>query len=326
MKEYSEHTTVGWGVLTDGGVELWDANPTFPEPVSRYSLAKLLFYPKKFVLYRAIRRHLRRLQKKYARIDGGEVYIPTIVDVGCGTGSTLVDFKHLFGRSVDVYGFDVVALQIELAKEKMKQCGVYARAELYDGYTLPFEDGAVDVVYSSDVLGHVEDVPRWLDECIRVLKPGGLFALFTESSLGKHAYIRQYLLKKGINTDPHAAFHISLFSKDTIVELLESRRCTIASIRSTVLAKFLVHPEELYPALQVAKGVPVLRALNALLTMLKRISRPASLAVCELYALIELYLLGPFVESQGYIIVAYKDPEQFPVISEDILHKSSSSV
>jgi len=71
-----------------------------------------------------------------------------------------------------------------------------------------------------DVLGHVKNVDGWLAELSRVLKPGGALAMFSESKLGKHAYIRNYLMRRGINTDPHAEFHISLYSKEELQEKL----------------------------------------------------------------------------------------------------------
>jgi len=45
----------------------------------------------------------------------------SILDVGCGTGATIIDFKRMFGRRVKVEGVDVVRMQIDIAKEKIKK-------------------------------------------------------------------------------------------------------------------------------------------------------------------------------------------------------------
>ncbi len=42
-----------------------------------------------------------------------------------------------------------------------------------DGNRLPFPDGAADVAFSSNVLEHVPDPARFLDEMVRVTRPGG---------------------------------------------------------------------------------------------------------------------------------------------------------
>jgi len=48
------------------------------------------------------------------------------------------------------------------------------------GMALPFATGALDVCYSSNVLEHVPDPDRMLDEMVRVTRPGGtVFVSFT---------------------------------------------------------------------------------------------------------------------------------------------------
>lgn len=44
----------------------------------------------------------------------------------------------------------------------------------YDGKNIPFPDGSFDVVFSSNVLEHVTDLPYLQAEMKRVLKPGGV--------------------------------------------------------------------------------------------------------------------------------------------------------
>jgi SAM-dependent methyltransferase len=44
----------------------------------------------------------------------------------------------------------------------------------YDGHTLPFPDGSFDAVVSTAVLEHVSDIPVFVREVARVLRPGGV--------------------------------------------------------------------------------------------------------------------------------------------------------
>ncbi len=43
------------------------------------------------------------------------------------------------------------------------------------GEKIPLPDSSVDVVYTRQVLHHIQDLPTALAECWRILKPGGLF-------------------------------------------------------------------------------------------------------------------------------------------------------
>ena len=51
-----------------------------------------------------------------------------------------------------------------------------ARFETFDGVSMPFEDGAFELVYCKQVLEHVRDPEPLLAEVFRVLVPGGWFA------------------------------------------------------------------------------------------------------------------------------------------------------
>jgi len=295
--------TKGWGTKTKDGQEMWDDRPIFQgAKISHKDRLKLFFYPKKFYLYHWVARYVRKQGSSLTQKL-------KIVDVGCGTGATVIDLKKMFHRGVEVIGVDVMSDQIDIAQKRMKEYGIWSEFYLYDGEHLPFSDSSVDVIYSSDVLGHVKDVSAWLQELYRVLKPNGEIIMFSESKLGKHAYIRNYLMKKHINTDPHAVFHISLYSKKELKKIFTKQGFIIKTMMSVFLAKFFVHPEELYPVMQKTKGVFFLKKINAILYFLKNITRPVSLAVAELYGFIEMTLFGRWFESQGYLIRAEKETE-----------------
>ena len=80
---------------------------------------------------------------------------------------------------------------------------------------LPFEDGAFDVVWSSEVIEHVADTARWLSEVRRVLVPRGRLLLTTPS----HGRLR--LAIDGIErySEP-LGDHLHLYSARSLRELL----------------------------------------------------------------------------------------------------------
>lgn len=297
------NNTLGWGKIQENGTEIWDAEPVFKnDQVETKDWLKLLFYPKKWFLYRHIKKHVKTELRWKAVHE-----VIRILDIGCGTGADVIDFKKMFGRKVEIIGLDVIKMQIDLAREKIKKYGVWAEVLWYDGEVIPFESNYFDAIYTSDVLGHVEDVPSWLGELNRVLKPGGALAMFSESKLGKHAYIRNYLLKRGLNIDPHAEFHISLYSKTDLRRLLKQSGFEVESMRTAFWASFFVHPDEYHGSFDIDRHrFFVLRNLNRIFYWIKNKLHPYSTALCELYGLAEMYLVGKWVEAQGYIILAKK--------------------
>ncbi|MBT3419243.1 MAG: class I SAM-dependent methyltransferase [Candidatus Magasanikbacteria bacterium] len=307
MKKKEIQSTLGWGVHSEGGAEIWDTNPLFPHATIKFTeLLKLVFYPKKCVLYWFIYRAFKKKNRGVSkRVRLQEPF--RILDVGCGTGATIVDLKKLFGRGVEVHGLDVVRLQLDIAKKKIKQYGVWPQVKWYDGVNMPYQKEYFDVVYASDVLGHVEDVSSWLAEIHRVLIPGGLSLMFSESKLGKHAFIRRYLFNRDCNIDPHKEFHISLYSKKKLKQLFSHAGFTITHMYSIFWAKFFAHPDEFQDAFSKEKRFFVLRIVSKVLLFIKKKLHPFSTAVVELYGLIEMLTIGRWIESQGYIIRAKKE-------------------
>lgn len=86
-----------------------------------------------------------------------------VVDIGAGTGRQASRLSAL--------GYDVVAVDLPSSS--------YARERVfevhdYDGRTLPFECGTVDVIFSSNVLEHIADHASFFAECHRVLANDGV--------------------------------------------------------------------------------------------------------------------------------------------------------
>jgi ubiquinone/menaquinone biosynthesis C-methylase UbiE len=297
---------IGWGSASENGIEeFWDARPIFvSEEVTFWDKAKLVFFPKKLLLYNWIRKALQ--EKRKENKSTGRFSKLRVLDVGCGTGSNIIEMKKLWGKEIEVYGIDVIKMEIDLAKQRIKEYGVWAEISYYEGTLLPFKNNFFGVIFSSDVLGHVVDVPNWLEELQRILVPGGRLAMFSESKLGKHAYVRNYLYKRGLNTDPHAEFHISLYSKTELRNLLEENNFDIKKMYTAFWLSFLVHPDEIYEKLQKQKKFFFLRNINKFLYWLKKKTHPVSTALAEFYGLIEMLTIGRFLEVQGYIILAKK--------------------
>ena len=94
-----------------------------------------------------------------------------MLDVGCGAGVEVVRFARAGAR---IIGVDIAASAVELTRQNLVQQGLAARVEIADGEALPFADNAFDFVYAHGVAQYTTDDRALVEECRRVLRPGGL--------------------------------------------------------------------------------------------------------------------------------------------------------
>ncbi len=98
-----------------------------------------------------------------------------VLDVGCGTGSLLIEAAGRVGPSGSVQGIEPSSEMIAHARRKAGAQGVKASFEEGSADCLPFGDASFDVVFCTMVLHHLP-VPMQtaaLGEMCRVVRPGG---------------------------------------------------------------------------------------------------------------------------------------------------------
>lgn len=93
-----------------------------------------------------------------------------VLEVGCGAGVDLARFARGGAR---VSGVDLTESAIALARANFAQQGLVARLEVADGERLPFANDSFDLVYAHGVVQYTAKPQQLVDECHRVLKPGG---------------------------------------------------------------------------------------------------------------------------------------------------------
>lgn len=103
------------------------------------------------------------------RLDEGKV-----LDAGTGPGTLARDIARHFPQ-LQVYGIDLSADMIKLAREHAKREGVEKRVQfdIGDVAHLPYPDHSFDVVVSTISLHHWQELERPLRELYRVLRPDG---------------------------------------------------------------------------------------------------------------------------------------------------------
>jgi SAM-dependent methyltransferase len=114
--------------------------------------------------------HFEKLHHLLRLVDFNGYRGKKVLEVGCGAGTDLARFAM---GGADVTGVDIAPSSIALAKQNFAQQGLTADLREADGEHLPFADGTFDLVYAHGVVQYTANDRALVDECRRVLKPGG---------------------------------------------------------------------------------------------------------------------------------------------------------
>lgn len=144
------------------------------------------FGPAKALLY--FFRHLRGVGNRHALTLAGVRPTDTVLDVGSGPGTAVVEAVKRFGAEHAI-GIEPAGVLRRASALRAALRGAGATTKFIDGTAeaLPVPDGCADVVIAVNSLHHWEDVDRGLAEVARVLRPGGRFVASDEDfSHGDH--------------------------------------------------------------------------------------------------------------------------------------------
>lgn len=190
-----------------------------------------------------VRRFLKRLDvsRMSAATDliGGGV---RILDLGCSTGELLLlvgdCFQHLYGVDLAEASLSVLRRKLRERWNGHKEALVVA-GNLNDG--LSFRDESFDFVTAIAILEHVFDVYGLLEECRRVLKPGGSLVIEVPNiAYAKHR-VRLLLGKLPVTSCPYGwrdgfgwdGGHLHYFTLNALRQILRESGFTIVCERSS---------------------------------------------------------------------------------------------
>jgi SAM-dependent methyltransferase len=89
----------------------------------------------------------------------------TVLEIGGGSGYQ--------ASLIAAMGCQVLSFDLASSSELATQENFYP-VQIYDGQHIPVADQSIDVIFSSNVLEHVKNLPLLLEEMQRVLKPEGV--------------------------------------------------------------------------------------------------------------------------------------------------------
>ncbi|MFH8561483.1 class I SAM-dependent methyltransferase [Streptomyces sp. NPDC017988] len=99
-----------------------------------------------------------------------------VLDAGCGTGRALPALRDAVGASGIVLGADLTPAMLEAAREAGRDRD--GQLLLADVAQLPLLAESLDAVFGAGLIAHLPDPAENLRELRRVVRPGGLLALF----------------------------------------------------------------------------------------------------------------------------------------------------
>ena len=206
-----------------------------------------------------------------------------ILDIGCSTGDFLA---YAQDQGWQVYGSELAQHTSNIARQNLQ-------AEVRSGSfeTSGFEAAFFDVVTMWDVIEHVLDPQKFLQEAFRILRPGGALVLYTPNydSLTRYLIFDRW---RALIPDRH----LCVFNRHTIRRIIEQSGGSVRSIRSMDINPYEILYGERKETMQGLKGrqqamsgikrllvkYPVLQVLRNLINVLLRLTHKGD--VLEVYA------------------------------------------
>jgi len=136
------------------------------------------------------------LEEFIKELDKGSV----VLDAGCGTG--------YLSAALSRKGFNVISMDMNEKSikfgNKMKR---FQKTIICDVQNMELESDSVDAVISVEVIEHLKNTDKFLEECRRVIKTGGIIAIKTPNRFVHDWFLilckRRFTLLLGKRLDYH---------------------------------------------------------------------------------------------------------------------------
>ena len=174
-----------------------------------------------------------------------------ILDFGSGQGGLTIDLKRFFGSRINIVGYDVSPRAVQIAQGHKTAYGADVDFVLDRDCDVVAALGGkqFDIIVSTDVFGHVPNLPDCFHKLNRSLRENGELHAFSESITGKRLFIANYLRKRGVNLDDSAEEHISLYPIRELKSMLQNAQFARVDAYACDPIRFPFYPERYIPGL-----------------------------------------------------------------------------
>lgn len=156
-------------------------------PNFEHSLVERLDYTGHITVAAAVKQHVSAPEA-----------LDNVIDIGCGTGLVGAELLQHF-KITHLAGVDLSPKMLEVASEKKIYHSLH-NADLLE--YLSKREEPTDLIISSDVMIYLGDLEPLIEQCYRILKPGGFYAFNIEmlkwgnyrlSTTGRYQHSLQYI-------------------------------------------------------------------------------------------------------------------------------------
>jgi SAM-dependent methyltransferase len=159
-----------------------------------------------------------------------------VLDFGCASGGLSLRVREL---CPEVVGIDIDRPKVEYAQQLVRDQNLTGVEFLaYDGGPVPLPDASFDTIFCVDVVEHLPELPRFVADFHRLLKPGGLllvsFGPPWRHAHGKHMWAKLPGWWTHLLFPRRTVMRVSGFPAETTWEELGLFRLTVGRFEQTM--------------------------------------------------------------------------------------------
>lgn len=280
-------------------IDKWGNSPKFSKG------SEMTFQDQLRLLYETKRLYIISNIKKV--LENNPTKLISVIDFGSGHGGLSIDLKKYFGSRIEMHGYEVSPKAHEISLKHAKEYNQDINFHLDTDCDIQkkFADKKFDVIVSTDVFGHVPDLPGAFFELNAILNPSGELHSFSESTTGNFLFIANYLANRGVELDASKDEHISLYPKKELEYLLRSAKFINVKSYGFDPVRFPFYPERYLPHLKKIKSPLLIPAYFFSIFSFGKLRKPTFI----IFNLINYCLtltLGKLVNTAGCFISAKK--------------------